>query len=97
MYQMLFSLSNHLKYAALVNYLYLKDNTTHDTNGSIQIMTGTEICGPAFQVLAGGDQNKACQTQQKSAQNTTTASGEAGWAFEKPGVVECVPAHGRRD
>ena len=56
MYPMLFNLPSHLKYTALVNQLYLKNNTTHDTNGSIRIMTGTEICHPGFQVLAGGDQ-----------------------------------------
>lgn len=56
MYPMLFNLSSNFKYTALVNYLYLKKDTTHDTNGSIQIMTGTEICDPGFQVLAGGDQ-----------------------------------------
>lgn len=56
MYPMFFSLSSHLKYTALFNYPYLKNNTTHDTNGSIQLMTRTEICDPGFQVLAGGDQ-----------------------------------------
>lgn len=47
---------SHLKYTALVNYLYSGNNTTHDTNSSIWIMTGIEICDPGFQVLAGGDQ-----------------------------------------
>lgn len=58
----------------MINYLCLKSNTTSDTDGYNQIMTGTEICGPAFQVLAAGHG----QTEQKSAQNTTTASGQAG-------------------
>lgn len=48
-------LSSRLKYSALVNYLYIK-NSTHDTNGSIWIMTGTEIYDPGFQVLEGGNQ-----------------------------------------
>lgn len=93
MYQLLFSLSSHLKYTVLINYLYLKNSNTHDTDGSIQIMTGTEICGPAFQVLAAGDQHG--QTEQKSAQNTITAAGQIGWSFEQPGMVEYVPAHVR--
>lgn len=92
MYQIFFSLSSHLKYTALINYLYLKTSTIHDTDGSIQIMTGNKICGPAFQVLAAGDQYGQPDTKICAGHNT--ASGQVGRGFEQPGGICPCPWQG---